>query len=209
MNTFETECAAATTLIERGWKEYDGDMTTKDPVHLPRFVSRHFSKRFPSRYDCSLNREKGGVQIRVCITEWRPPTRSKVEHSMELDLYAQDSSEHSFVPKVYPLKADANLAEVMAMKLVSAWEAFVNDDTLSVAPGDHVATFGGESYIDGIVFDDYGIQIGSISIHNVKPHQMIGLACAMVDHLLLNGHRFELRPTHEQDQRTRLVCTDN
>lgn len=72
----------------------------------------------------------------------------------------------------------------------------------------HIGTYGGESFIDGWLFDDYGIQLGEASVGHIKPEQMIRLAQVMVDHLLINGHRFEIQKTGEQDQRERLVCLD-
>ncbi len=66
-------------------------------------------------------------------------------------------------------------------------------------------TFGGESYIDDFEFAEYGIDFGNVAISKISPKQMIALASIMVDHLILNGHRFEIQKTHEQDQTERLV----
>ncbi len=67
-------------------------------------------------------------------------------------------------------------------------------------------TFGGESYIDDFEFAEYGIDFGGkVAVGKISPKQMIALAQIMVDHLILNGHRFEIQKTHEQDQRERLV----
>ena len=73
---------------------------------------------------------------------------------------------------------------------------------------EHIQTFGGESWIDDWRFADYGISFEKCAVTNLTPEQMIGLACIMVDHLLINGHRFEIRKTYEQDQTERLVCLD-
>ncbi len=73
---------------------------------------------------------------------------------------------------------------------------------------ERIYTFGGESWIDDFRHADYGIDFEKISIYNLSPKQMIALACIMVDHLLLNGHSFEVQRTHEQDQTERLVCLD-
>lgn len=70
---------------------------------------------------------------------------------------------------------------------------------------EYVATFGGEAYIDDTIFDGYGIQIGGLSVSGIPSETMILLACQMVDHLLLNGHRFEIVKTNEQDQKYKLV----
>lgn len=82
------------------------------------------------------------------------------------------------------------------------------DHTLAVKEDWSPYTFGGESCIDGIEYAEYGINFGDVSIHDITPEQMIALAKVMVDHLLLNGHRFEIRKTHQQDQREELVCLD-
>ncbi len=68
-----------------------------------------------------------------------------------------------------------------------------------------IQTFGGESWIDGWEFREYGIDFGEVSIHNISPAQMVSLAQTIVDHLILNGHRFEIQKTYEQDQHTRLA----
>lgn len=72
-----------------------------------------------------------------------------------------------------------------------------------------IGTFGGESYIDGFEFNEYGISFGDNSIYGLSPEQMIRLVCIATDHLILNGHEFEIQETHEQDQRKRLICVDN
>ena len=74
---------------------------------------------------------------------------------------------------------------------------------------DSIGTDGGEGWLDhDYHFTEYGIRLGDIHIDNIKPHQMIYLAQVIVDHLLINGHRFEIQKTGEQDQRERLVCLD-
>lgn len=84
-----------------------------------------------------------------------------------------------------------------------------NPPQISLSGDEAVYTFGGEyegSYEDeGINWAEYGIDFGVCSVHNISPDQMVALACCIVDHLYLNGHRFELRETGEQDQRVRLV----
>lgn len=59
--------------------------------------------------------------------------------------------------------------------------------------GDFINVCGGE-----YVFDDnynlaeYGIQIGDLFISEMTPEEYKRLAIAMVNHLGVNGHRFEL-----------------
>jgi len=65
--------------------------------------------------------------------------------------------------------------------------------------------FGGESWIDDIYFDDYGIQIGDLSISDLSSEAMKELAQQIVNHLLLNGHKAEIRETGEQDQKEELI----
>jgi hypothetical protein len=66
-------------------------------------------------------------------------------------------------------------------------------------------TFGGETWEDDWQHADYGIDFNKVSVSGLTPNQMTTLACIMVDHLILNGHDFEIRKTCEQDQHTRLV----
>ncbi len=80
------------------------------------------------------------------------------------------------------------------------------DSTQIVLNGtESVLTFGGESYIDGLDFAEYGISMDDYRVHNLTPDQAVTLACALVNHLIRNGHRFEIQDTGEQDQRQRLV----
>lgn len=81
-------------------------------------------------------------------------------------------------------------------------------DNYELKPDDPIYTHGGEAWVDDLKFDDYGICIGDVSIYNIKPNQMIHLAQVIVDHLLINRHRFEIQKTGEQDQMERLVCLD-
>ena len=69
----------------------------------------------------------------------------------------------------------------------------------------HASTFGGEGWLDDDwELKEYGMQIGDISISAITPEQMVTLACAMVNHLTTNGHRFELAKDGHQDQHLEL-----
>jgi hypothetical protein len=69
----------------------------------------------------------------------------------------------------------------------------------------HAGTSGGEAWLDDDwELKEYGIQIGDISISAITPKQMVTLACAMVNHLAVNGHRFELVKDSHQDQHMEL-----
>jgi hypothetical protein len=71
-----------------------------------------------------------------------------------------------------------------------------------------LGTFGGESRAADFEFADYGLDLGKVSVHGLTPNQAIQLACILVDHLVCNGHDFELRKGTHQDQYKELVCTD-
>jgi hypothetical protein len=81
----------------------------------------------------------------------------------------------------------------------------IDHDSVGLEDESVTQTFGGESFIDGWEFAEYGIDFGEVSVYNISPVQMVDLALKMVDHLILNGHRFEIQKTGEQDQCTRLV----
>lgn len=65
--------------------------------------------------------------------------------------------------------------------------------------------FGGESWREDTYLDDYGIQIGDVSIYDLSSEVMKELARQIVNHLLLNGHKAEIWETGEQDQKEELV----
>lgn len=71
-----------------------------------------------------------------------------------------------------------------------------------------LGTFGGEYWSDCVDFSEYGIDLGVASVHGVSPKQAIALACTLVNHLVRNGHDFELRKGTHQDQRMELVCLE-
>lgn len=58
---------------------------------------------------------------------------------------------------------------------------------------DSFSSFGGEFWDGYYEFTDYGLDFGGISIFNISPEQYKGLALEMINHLLINGYRFELR----------------
>lgn len=70
---------------------------------------------------------------------------------------------------------------------------------------ENITTFGGEAWIDDDKYAEYGINFDKISIHRITPSQMVNLACVIVDHLLLCGHKFKIIKTNEQDQTERLI----
>jgi hypothetical protein len=72
-----------------------------------------------------------------------------------------------------------------------------------------VNTFGGYSNIDGFVTDNFGIQLDDgeqeVSVSGLPADAFAALVCIAADHLYLNGYRFEIQETGEQDLRHRLV----
>lgn len=60
-------------------------------------------------------------------------------------------------------------------------------------------TFGGESYIDGWHVDDYGFQLGDLTVDNLTGVEFSRFVCSAMNHLMLNGHRFEFVKTGEID----------
>jgi hypothetical protein len=84
--------------------------------------------------------------------------------------------------------------------------SLISDDTSIYLNGtEHICTFGGESNDLDFIFDQYGIDFDVGAVYNLTSKQMIALATCIVDHLILNGHRFEIRPTNEQDQLQELI----
>jgi len=63
---------------------------------------------------------------------------------------------------------------------------------VSLEGDEYIETFNGEDG-DPQGSDTYGIRIGELSIDNITPKQMVRLAQAVVNHLIICGHRFELK----------------
>jgi hypothetical protein len=107
--------------------------------------------------------------------------------------------------EIQPLCPEHQSLRARVSSAVNKYFDETDHDYVSLNEKSVIQTFGGEAFIDNWEFAEYGIDFGEVAIHNVSPTQMVGLACTMVDHLLLNGHRFEIQRTYEQDQHTRLV----
>ena len=71
---------------------------------------------------------------------------------------------------------------------------------ISIYKSVDVATSGGEGWIDDYHHDDYCIQIGDISISDIRGEDLARLVTEAYNHLDLNGHRFEMVATSSQDQ---------
>jgi len=52
---------------------------------------------------------------------------------------------------------------------------------------EHISTHGGESYIEGEVDENYGLEIGDVHIDGICGDDMERLARAMIEHLKANG----------------------
>jgi hypothetical protein len=63
-------------------------------------------------------------------------------------------------------------------------------------------TFGGECWIDDLELDAYGIQIGDLSVSNIPSEVLKRLVVEAVNHLITNGHRFQIVPPNHQDVKT-------
>lgn len=57
-------------------------------------------------------------------------------------------------------------------------------------------THGGEHEDDSIKIAEYGFSIGGLSIYDIPPETFKGLAVEMINHLIVNGHQFELNKDH-------------
>ena len=55
----------------------------------------------------------------------------------------------------------------------------------------NISTYGGEGWIDDFFLDEYGIQIGDLSISEITSKRMKELGVCIINHLLANGHLFE------------------
>ena len=73
-------------------------------------------------------------------------------------------------------------------------------------PNIYIQTYGGETWIDNQEFNDYGIQIGDLSISGLTGDDMEKLAIEMVNHLMINGHRFKIEKS-EKDQDVPYIFT--
>jgi hypothetical protein len=65
-----------------------------------------------------------------------------------------------------------------------------------------INTYGGEAWIDDFHLDEYSIQIGNLTIADIPSKELIKLATTMVNHLIVNGHRFEF--VEDRDSYTKL-----
>lgn len=82
------------------------------------------------------------------------------------------------------------------------------DRSIRMNGTERIYTFGGEYADDYGSHAEYGIDFDNgAAVHGLTPAQAIQLVQTLTDHLIINGHSFEIRRTGEQDQHTRLVLT--
>jgi len=60
-------------------------------------------------------------------------------------------------------------------------------------------TFGGEGHCDDFDIDDYGFSFGEVSIYGITGKELSKFVCSAMNHLMVNGHRFEFVNTGHQD----------
>jgi hypothetical protein len=63
---------------------------------------------------------------------------------------------------------------------------------LTLDGNEPIRTFGGESWIDDWYHADYGIDFPDASISGISPDQFACLAAAIVSHMSVNGHEFQI-----------------
>lgn len=71
---------------------------------------------------------------------------------------------------------------------------------------EYIGTSGGEYESDDLKLDSYEVNFDKVSVMNLTPRQMICLAVEVVNHLMLNGHKFEIRESNSQDQTHCFIC---
>ena len=70
----------------------------------------------------------------------------------------------------------------------------------------YVGTYGGEYDDNYGSYARYALQIDDLSIHGFSPEEFKKLAILMINHLIANGHSFELIPNPNQDIHQELLA---
>jgi hypothetical protein len=131
------------------------------------------------------------------IRKRRDVGRKKYQTSMErTDLSVEEWIQHA--------KEEALDFAIYLEKLKR--EVGQTEDSIKLSGTEGLGTFGGEDREQD--FAEYGLDLGKVHVHGLTPAQAIQLACTLVDHLVRNGHDFELRQHTHQDQYKALVCID-
>lgn len=68
-----------------------------------------------------------------------------------------------------------------------------------------VSTSGGEFESEDISLSHYNLAIGDTHISQFTPEQFSALACEMINHLIVNGHRFGFNHNTHQDVNVEFV----
>ncbi len=72
------------------------------------------------------------------------------------------------------------------------------DHCINLNGTENLGVFGGESggYDDyDSIYFEYGLDFGSFKVFGLKPEQMSKLGCEIINHLIVNGHRFDIGKT--------------
>jgi hypothetical protein len=77
--------------------------------------------------------------------------------------------------------------------------------TILMQGDERIYTFGGECSYPDFTMDEYGIDFGRGVVCGLTSRQMLMLVKSAVDHLILNGHKFQIKETNEQDQVYELI----
>jgi hypothetical protein len=65
-----------------------------------------------------------------------------------------------------------------------------------VEESDSFLTFGGEYWDGDLHFQEYGLDCGDVSFYGLSPSQYKSLGMQIINHLLINGHSFEIGRDH-------------
>lgn len=68
-----------------------------------------------------------------------------------------------------------------------------------------IDSYGGESYVDGLEFDDYSLQVGDLTLSDIDSVTYKEMARLMVNHLIMNGHTCLIVPDPHQDIPARFI----
>jgi hypothetical protein len=71
---------------------------------------------------------------------------------------------------------------------------------------EEIKSYGGEFEGEGIALSHYGLDFGEFTVGDITPKQMENLACEIVNHLLLAGHKFEFKKNSDQDLPYKITC---
>lgn len=62
---------------------------------------------------------------------------------------------------------------------------------------DFINSFGGEAWDEDICIREYGLQLGDLSLGDIKPEEYRNIGTLIINHLMANGHKFEFIKTQD------------